>query len=82
MGERETVVNAPSVLETVRSDGCIFTCSDFRSRRVGYEIEKKFETFLYPRCTVSVSGPAKSDGAAWVEFLLVSAVGCYQLAIA
>ena len=43
---------------------------------------KKFETFPVPRCTVSVSGPAESDGAAWIEFLLVSAIDCYQLAIA
>ena len=27
---------------------------------------------------VPVSGSAESDGAAWIEFLLVSAVGCYQ----
>ena len=39
---------------------------------------KKSETFPFPRCAVPVSGSAESDGAAWIEFLLVSAVGCYQ----
>ena len=73
------------VSETVRSGECIyiFTCSVFRSARSGMKLKgKKSETFTFPRCTASVSGPAESDGAAWIEFLLVSAVGCYQLAIA